>query len=177
MARHKRTRKQIGEQRFATLPDTEMDETLGNRHAEKIKKNTKRAVKTFKGTIKTFYWLRQGSYVCRNSKIQGFPGLFYRFFPGLFQGSRKSRMKTTFTTNCNHYKATMSSKCSDSILFKQWFLAQNEVLKWYENLQSRLLLHVMKSTKSGLNNNAGPNTLLAPFRPVRASGFWKMVAH
>ena len=46
---------QIGEQRFATLPDTEMDEKLGNRHAEKMKKNTKRAVKTFKGTIKTFY--------------------------------------------------------------------------------------------------------------------------
>ena len=49
----------------------------------------------------------QGSYVFRNSKIQG--------FPGLFQGSWKSRMKT-FTTNCNHYKATMCSKCSDSIL-------------------------------------------------------------
>ena len=40
-----------------------------------------------------------------------------------------------------------------------------------------MLLHVMKSTKSGLNNNAGPNALLSPFGPVRASGFWKMVAH
>ena len=29
---------------------------------------------------------------------------------------------------------------------KQWFLTQNEVLKWHENLQSRLLL-VIKSTK------------------------------
>ena len=29
---------------------------------------------------------------------------------------------------------------------KQWFLTQNEVLKWYENLQSQLL-RVMKSTK------------------------------
>ena len=59
---------------------------------------------------------KQGSYVFRNSEIQGFPGLFYRFFPGFFQGSWTSRMKTTFTTNCIHYKATMCSKCSDSIL-------------------------------------------------------------
>ena len=35
----------------------------------------------------------------------------------------------------------------------------------------------MKSTKSGLNNNAGPNAFLSPFGPVRASGFWEMVAH
>ena len=34
----------------------------------------------------------------------------------------------------------MCSKCIVSILVKQWFLTQNGVLKWYENLQSRLLL-------------------------------------
>ena len=62
-------------------------------------------------------------------KNPGFSRVVLPFFSRAFQGSRKSRMKTTFTTNCNHYKATMSSKCSDSILFKQWFLAQNEVLK------------------------------------------------
>ena len=60
---------------------------------------------------------------------------------------------------------------------KQWFLTQNEVLKWYENIQSQLLLHVMKSTKSGLNNNAGPNALLAPFRPAdlkKNFGEWRL---
>ena len=35
----------------------------------------------------------------------------------------------------------------------------------------------MKPTKSGLNNNASPNALLALFGPVQASGFWKMVDH
>ena len=38
----------IGDQRFATLTGTE------NRHAEKTKKNTRWAVKTFKGTVKSF---------------------------------------------------------------------------------------------------------------------------
>ena len=58
-------------------------------------------------------WYMQGSYVFRNP---WFSRAVLPFFPGLFQGSWKSRMKTTFTTYCNHYKATMCSKCSDSIL-------------------------------------------------------------
>ena len=87
MARHKRTRKQIGEQRFATLPDTEMDETLGNRHAEKIKKNTKRAVKTFKGTMKNVLLIETGFVRLQKFKNPGFfQGCFTVFFPGLFPG-------------------------------------------------------------------------------------------
>ena len=42
----------------------------------------------------------QGSSVFRNSKIQpGFSRAVLPFFPGLFQGSWKSRMKTAFTMN------------------------------------------------------------------------------
>ena len=44
----------IREQWFTTLTDTEMDDILKNPHAEKTKKNKKWAVKTFKGTEKTF---------------------------------------------------------------------------------------------------------------------------
>ena len=60
--------------------------------------------------------LYQGSYVFRNSKIQDFPGLFYHFFQGFSRVLGSPEWKTTFTTNCNHYKTTMCSKCSDSIL-------------------------------------------------------------
>ena len=47
-------------------------------------------------------------------KNPGFSRAVLPIFPGLFQGSWKSRMKTTFTTNCNHIK----KQCAPSVVIQ-----------------------------------------------------------
>ena len=110
--------------------------------------------------------VRTSSEIKKSRVFQGCFSILSRTFPG-------PRMKIiTFTTSClkQHLIVnviTVKQQCAPSALFQYWAVVSNT--KWYENLQSWLLL-IMKSTKCTISRIYFFNKVLWDFPGVsRAS--------
>ena len=132
---------------------------------------TLRCPKLLKGTQKYPQCLEQGFVRLQKFKNPGFfQGLFYHFFQGFSRVLGSPEWQTTFTTNCNHYKTTMCTKCSDSIL-SSGFLTQNEVLKWLR----KSTISIVTSCNE-INKIRWPTKLFGRILcyPKELAGFWWM---
>ena len=89
-----------------------------------------------RGCVSGSNYFEQGLYIFRNSKIQGFPGLFYFFFQGFSRALEAKNennihnelFKTTFLNVKIVNVLTVKQQCALSVSFQYWAVVSTWLL-------------------------------------------------